>query len=390
VKRIQDAVHGYIKLSDEEVKVLDSPEVQRLRRIRQLGFSSYVYPSATHTRFEHSLGVMHVAGKFADSLGLSEQPKREYRLAGLLHDVGHGPFSHASEMLAERKGQSHEQLSCEVVDSLEDRIEADVDEIKALIRGEADLNVIAGDIDADRLDYLVRDSYSSGVEYGRIDHDTIVSSAKIKDKDLVFDAKAVPALESLFTSRLQMIKTLYNHHTAIIVEKMIQSCLEYLLDEKSTSQIMKMDDYSAHAALMESETEAKDLFQRILDRRLYKTAVEWGEAEIGREGLKLLEKRVDDTEKLEKKIAEEAGIQDHKVIVDKPETPEIQDINVEIDSGGEKTRLDKISSIPGFIEDAEWRTVSLKIYSPKEDIDKVNKAAKQVLDSYRKTIEDYT
>ena len=117
---IQDALHGYIQLEDEEEKIVDRPEMQRLRRIQQVGLSSLVYPSATHTRFQHSLGVMHTAGKFADSLGINGDRRKELRIAGLLHDSGHGPFSHASEVVAEKNGFSHEELSCKVVDSLED------------------------------------------------------------------------------------------------------------------------------------------------------------------------------------------------------------------------------------------------------------------------------
>ncbi|PSG99991.1 MAG: phosphodiesterase, partial [Nanohaloarchaea archaeon SW_4_43_9] len=116
---VQDAVHGYIKLSEEEKRIVDSPAFQRLRRIRQLGFTSLIYPSATHTRFQHSLGVTHLTGKFADSLNLKDEKRKELRLAALFHDTGHGPFSHVSEMMSKQYGVSHEDFSCEVIDRLE-------------------------------------------------------------------------------------------------------------------------------------------------------------------------------------------------------------------------------------------------------------------------------
>ena len=163
---IKDPIHGYIKLNDDEKKLLDSPQVQRLRRIRQLGLSSQVYPGATHTRFQHSLGVMSLAGRFADSLNLDEDKKQEIRTAGLLHDTGHGPFSHASENVAEKRDIDHEDISCNVVDQLSGKINSDTDRVKKIIKGELEIGqTVAGDIDADRIDYLMRDAHNSGLNH---------------------------------------------------------------------------------------------------------------------------------------------------------------------------------------------------------------------------------
>jgi HD superfamily phosphohydrolase len=389
MKRIEDALHGYIQLSDEEVKVLDSSHMQRLRRIKQLGLSTLVYPSANHTRFEHSLGVMHFAGRLAESVDLSENQKKKVRYAGLLHDTGHGPFSHASEAVAEREGISHEDLSCEAVDSLEGFISVDVSEVKAMIRGEHDLSIVAGDIDADRLDYLLRDAHSSGLEYGLIDYETIISSAELHRGEVVFDERAVPALESLFTSRFHMIKTLYTHHTATIAEMMLQRSLEALLEDKEIDQIMKMDDYKAHNSLLNAENHAQKLYKRIKNRKLFKTALEWKEKDINKEALKLLEKRIENPRKLEKRIAEEAGIESHKVILDSPKTPQIQDISVKIKTETQVKQLQEISPIPHSLTKAEWRTVSMKVYTPEKHKEKVQKASKKVLKNYKNALQDY-
>jgi HD superfamily phosphohydrolase len=332
---------------------------------------------------------MHLAGKFAESTDLSSGMRKKVRYAGLLHDSGHGPFSHASEVIAEKKGYSHEDLSCQVVDGLEDRIPVDVSEIKEMIRGEHELAIVAGDIDADRMDYLMRDAHFSGLEYGMIDYETLISSAEWNENQLVFNDRAVPALESLFTSRFHMIKTLYTHHAATIAEKMLQRSLEALLEEKDIGEIMKMDDYTAHAELLNAENHASDIYSRIRDRELFKTVLEWKEHEVNREGLKLMEKRIENPRKLEEEVAEEANVDKHHVILDPPSTPKLNDINVQIKSEDSVKRLEDVSPLPNSLTDTEGRTVSMKVYAPEEHREDVRKASKNVLKNYRNALGDY-
>jgi HD superfamily phosphohydrolase len=391
MNHIEDALHGYIELSDEEVEVLDSPEMQRLRRIRQLGLSSIVYPSATHTRFQHSLGVMHLAGRFAERLGLDERRTRELRIAGLLHDSGHGPFSHVSERIAEKKGKSHEDFSCKVVESLEDTYSVEPERVKKIIHGELEIGqVVAGDIDADRMDYLMRDSHSSGLEHGEIDTDTIIRLAEIDSRRLVFNHKAVQALESLFTSRFHMIKTLYNHHATLIAEKMLQRSLEDYVERKSSvEEMMQKDDYTMQSKLLDAGGESGEFYTRIRDRNLYKRAMVWTSEKITRKGLKSLEDRIENPREVEKKIAGEADVEESKVIIDTPETPEIQEIDVRIKKNGDLRNLKDESPIPDALKEAEWRTVAMKVYSPEENIQEVHEAAERVLKDYTRVLENY-
>ncbi len=380
---IRDSLHGYIELNKEEKRILDTAEMQRLRRIRQLGLSSLVYPSATHTRFQHSLGVMYLAGEFAESLEVNDERRRELRLAGLLHDSGHGPFSHASEMLAEREGFSHEELSCEVAERLEDYYSADTDRIKKIIKGELEIGqVVAGDIDSDRMDYLLRDAHSSGLEHGNIDTETIIRLAQIDSRRLVFNHKAVQALESLFTARFHMIKSLYKHHASAIAEKMLQRSLKDFLNDNSIDRLMRMDDYEAHCQLLKSEGSSKRIYERITNRKLYKRSLVWDEDKISRETLRNIEDRIDEPGKVEQKIAEEAGIKTEKVIVDKPETPGINDIDVKIKKDGEVKPFSEFSPIPETLREAEWRTVSLKVYTPENHRKVVSDAAEKILKDY--------
>ena len=391
MKNIQDALHGYIELSDEEVNVLDSPEMQRLRRIKQLGLSSLVYPSATHTRFQHSLGVMHIAGRFAQSLGLDEEKKKELRMAGLLHDSGHGPFSHASEVVAEKEGHSHEDFSCEIVDKLEDSYSVDPVRVRKIIKGELEIgHVVAGDIDSDRMDYLMRDAHASGLKHGQIDYETIIRLAQIDSRRLVFDSKAVQALDSLFTARFHMMKTLYQHHTSLVAEKMLQRSLENFLEEGvGVNELMRMDDYTAHSRLSKSDGSAGILYERISERNLYKRAIVWGPEELTREGLKSVEKRIGNPRRLEKQIAEEASVSEYEVIIDKPSIPDHEELNVKIKSGQDIGPLEDFSPIPEALEDARWRNVALRVYAPEDKIKEVKSSAETVLKSYSQVLAQY-
>ena len=385
---IRDAIHGYLELNDEEKQLIDSPQVQRLRRVRQLGLSSLVYPSATHTRFQHSLGVMHLAGEFADSLELDEKRTRELRIAGLLHDSGHGPFSHASEFVAEKQGLSHEDLSCRKVDELEDKFSVDAERVKKIIRGELEIGqAVAGDIDADRMDYLMRDAHSSGLEHGNIDTATIIRLAEIDSRRLVFDEKAVQALESLFTARFHMIRSLYGHHTSNLAEKMLQRSLEDHTDE--VENLMTLDDYEAHTELLKSGGTAEKLYRRIKDRRLFKRALVWNDDDIPREALGSLEKRIENPRAIEQKIADDADVKSHEVIIDRPGTPDIQDIDVKIKKDGKVENLSDSSPIIGSLAEAEWRMVAMKVYSPEEKQEEVKKAAEKILKDYTSVLEGY-
>ena len=374
---IQDGLHGYIELDDEEEAIIDRPEMQRLRRIQQLGLSSLVYPSATHTRFQHSLGVMHTAGRFADSLGIKEDRRKELRIAGLLHDSGHGPFSHASEVVAEKKGFSHEELSCQVVDKLEDEFSVDSQRVKKIINGELEIGrVVAGDIDADRMDYLQRDSHATGVEYGQIDADTITRLAEIDSRRLVFDYKGVPALESLLTARFHMLKSVYLHNACKIAEKMLERALENYVEENKVKEMMKLDDYEAHTKLREFENHS-GLYTRVSNRKLYKKALSLDSDSLSRKTLKEFSSKSEKS--LEEEIANDAGLNRNDVIVDLPSIPGSTDLNVRVKKEGEIRPLADLSPIPEALTEAEWQLVSLNVYCPKNQRSKVAKAAEKII-----------
>lgn len=374
---IQDSLHGYIELNEEEAMIVDRPEMQRLRRIQQMGLSSLVYPSATHTRFQHSLGVMHTAGRFAENLGINGDRRKELRLAGLLHDSGHGPFSHASEVIAERKGLSHEDMSCRVVDKVEDEFSVDAGRVKKIIKGELEIGrVVAGDIDADRMDYLQRDSHATGVEYGNIDADTIIRMAEIDSRRLVFDYKGIQALESLLTARFHMIKSVYIHKTCVIAEKMLERALKNYVEEYSVEKMMKLDDYEAHNKLRKFE-DGEGLYSMVSNRNLYKRALTLDQDDLSRNALEEFSGKSE--KNLEREIAEEAGLKSKEVIVDLPLTPKERDFNVRVKKSGEIRPLAELSPIPEALTEAEWQIVNLGVYTSENNRSKVKNVAEDVI-----------
>jgi putative nucleotidyltransferase with HDIG domain len=365
---IRDPIHSYIELSDLEVDIIDTSYFQRLQRVNQLGLSKLVYPGANHTRFEHSLGVMYIAGSFAESLNLSKTDIKHYRLAGLLHDIGHGPYSHASESVAKRYGFSHEDISCEIVDSLSQDYDFDSDYIEDIVNGKDNYKIIAGDVDSDRIDYLIRDSYNTGLEHGYIDYNTIIKFADIIEDELVFQSKCLQALESLLSSRLQMTKSVYMHHTSMIAEKMLERAIyNFVNSEEEMRQFMKLNDYQIYNVLNDSDESSRKIYKRIINRNLYKKVFE---IKSDRDNLKRLSREVNEIE-LEKKISDYTNIDQDLIIVHKPFIPSSDNMSIPVLVKDEIKDISEISLVPATVNDSEWNKSSFKIYSPrkyKEDI----------------------
>ncbi|MEM4556859.1 MAG: HD domain-containing protein, partial [Sulfolobales archaeon] len=242
VKSIYDEIYGYIPVSELELKVIETPTVQRLRRIKQLALAWYVYPGAVHTRFSHSLGVMHVIGiianKFIDEGFMKKDDYELLRIAGILHDVGHTPYSHAIELYMTQAFRiRHEELATYVIEN--DPYLNDVfsnygvtpKEVSSIIRGthkEPLYNMLlSSDLDADRIDYLLRDSLHTGVAYGMIDIDRVLHTITVdKDGELAVPAKSVQAIENFYIARMHMYRAVYHHKTIAAFQMMMKSIYE--------------------------------------------------------------------------------------------------------------------------------------------------------------------
>lgn len=379
---IRDPIHGHVPITEDELQILDLDEMQRLRRVRQMSASSLVYHGATHTRFSHSIGVMHLAGKIAESIGLSNRDVRTVRIAGLLHDIGHGPFSHTSDRVAQKFGKSHEGYSCMLIDDLSEEIPSDVsvEQIKDYVRGDAPINLIAGQIDADRMDYLCRDSARTGLEHGTIDTETVIEFAELYDNQLVFRRRAVHTLNELLTARLYMDTAVNNHHSTRLAETMIERALLEYVKDNSVDTLMSHDDYTLHAELMQMDGDAGELYARVANRSLYSRSFTIRGDTVS---VKTVEQLASiDEMSIEQEIAESAEIPPAEVVIAQPDAPTSQRLDITILENGELKPIEEVSRIPQQLSSERAYTARLDVYTTEENKDDVHSAAKDIFYEY--------
>ena len=259
VGEITDPIHKNIKFTQVEKEIIDTHIFQRLRRIRQLAGAHLVYPGALHSRFEHSLGSMFLAGMAGQTLYdkgyfTDNDLIQQLRLAALLHDVGHGPYSHLfEEILKDSKNSSHENLGERII--LETKISDIVKQngyspatISSLSFGKHKLGflneVISGGLSVDLMDYLPRDSYFSGTEYGKVDYFRIINSLEVaSSKVLGINKSALYSYESMLISRYQMFKSVYFHKTVRSGEVMILHSMKHLNQSLHLTDFDSLEDF---------------------------------------------------------------------------------------------------------------------------------------------------
>lgn len=347
-KRLRDPVHGLIVFDIETKKIdelawrlLDTPEFQRLRRIRQLGVSEFTFPGAVHTRFAHSIGVFHVARTLVEVVRREMTRKQETPdegkcevalIAGLLHDLGHGPFSHTFEGVQEARGakKRHEKWTAEIIRNKDGGIRPLLEELRpGFTDAVADLlekedpediyhAVVSSSFDADRLDYLRRDKLMTGIGAGGIDFDWLIENIRVAPIELdvpdverdgeprtvptfCLDRKALPAAEQFLLARYTLHEQVYFHKTTRCVEKMIarlfRAVAEAAAEDGAASRTglppkhpllrffgkggetvenyLALDDMLVLGALevmaQAEDPDIKDLATRLRERKLYKT-----------------------------------------------------------------------------------------------------------------------
>lgn len=338
MKIIKDPVHGYVEVEDFALALLDSPALQRLRYIRQLGFSYLVYPGANHTRFEHSLGTMFLADVACRRFELPDNERTLVTAAALLHDIGHGPFSHASEPLMEAfLHRTHDDIAGIVEQQAGGILRAsgiDPDELCAVVRGRHSLSgIIHGDLDVDRMDYLLRDAYYTGAPYGTVDAQRLIRHLIRTPEGTVLDENGINAAESLLIARTLMRPTVYYHHVSRIGESMFQlAALEYLTgkDADTVYRFFHMDDATCLHTLRTSDNPvSRDLADRLYERRLYKRALSAGSDQVSitpfLEGIP-----VEKIREYAARIAGHAGVRPHEVLVDIPSIPSELSLGVRV------------------------------------------------------------
>ncbi|MFB6101376.1 MAG: HD domain-containing protein [Haloplanus sp.] len=380
---IKDSVHDHIEVSSVAEALLDTPAVQRLRRIRQLGTVSLVYPSANHTRFAHSLGVYHLASEALDQLGVAGRAAERVRAAALLHDVGHPPFSHNVEHLLYRyTGKFHDDVnellaSGRVGAVLRDH-DLDPDTVANLVAGEGRYGqLVSGELDVDRMDYLVRDAHHTGVPYGTIDHGRLVRELTFVEGELVLAEGNVQTAESLLLARALMNPTVYQHHVARIGKAMLRRATERLIEEAdyAPETVRRWDDADLLAALRRTDATA-DAADRLSTRDLYKRAV-W--AELPDVSDDLLDADHDRIRALEREVAAGADVDPDAVVLDVPPEPEMRESSSRVVVNGEIRRLDRQSPLVSALRTAgrnQWR---LGVYAPPGAVDRVGRTAARTL-----------
>jgi HD superfamily phosphohydrolase len=429
-KIIRDSVHGSIRVDHEFLPLAEAPELQRLHSIHQLGLAYLVYPGANHTRFEHSLGTFAVARRMCDSLRLERSEAQQVMAAAFLHDIGHLPYSHTFEMvLHEQFGIDHAEISRRLIrgeDSVLteeesavlgkhvsvpeaiERMGMNVKDVARLLdssaaqrpargldrhQGQTHFNskrymsqIISGTVDADQLDYLVRDAHYTGVAYGVIDLDRLVETFDVFNGDLVVERGGLSAVEGMLVARSLMFTSVYFHKTVRISELMLAKAVEGFGPEDIYS-MHQMTDATLLSRLHSEGGFCAEIATLIKYRRLFKKAYalavtdvdegQWDDIDrLG--GMKMRRKAEED-------IATRAGIEPGHVIIDVPSSelpvsePRMSLMDVRILQHGKVRLLPRLSPIAAALQTRRAHDWAVMVACPEKHKAKVSKAAEKVL-----------
>ncbi|MDD4373045.1 MAG: HD domain-containing protein [Bacteroidales bacterium] len=233
-KIFNDPVYGFVSIPDElHFDLIEHPYFQRLRRIKQLGLTHLVYPGALHTRFHHSLGAMHLMQQAIQLLrnkgyAISDNEKQAASIAILLHDIGHGPYSHTLEKTI-IEGVNHENLSRIFIQQLNKQLSGALDEAQAIFEGKHPRmflsKLVSSQLDMDRMDYLKRDSFFTGVTEGNINADRLLAMLEVMNDELAIQAKGIYSIEKFIVARRLMYWQVYLHKTVLSAEHMLMNAL---------------------------------------------------------------------------------------------------------------------------------------------------------------------
>jgi HD superfamily phosphohydrolase len=400
---IVDPIHDFIRVYDHELKIIDNPIFQRLRRIRQLSGAHLTYPAAQHTRFEHSLGVMHIASQAGQALNekgiLKSYDIEVLRLSGLLHDIGHGPFSHLFEEVIQQKKFSHEDFGKEIIlkSEIGDILSKNGYDKKLITKiafGDSKLQymneIISGALSADMMDYLLRDGYFTGAEHAQIDHKRITQSLDVHKKKLALERSALYSFESMMHSRYQMFKAVYFHKTVRAAEVMLLEALRLSDDEFgftsfNINEYVKLTDEYVLSKLISSKSSklkrARQFAEDYQNRKLLKCVFE-----------RILTSRTnlgkDKTNELRTSISKKSKVEESEIFVDSSVTPSIPlapskneskyIILITHENGKSTAQEMPISQIPVVSAISGFMNI-LRIYTHQKNRKKVEIAAKSIL-----------
>jgi hypothetical protein len=383
---VKDSVHGDIPLTPVAESLLDTPEMQRLRRIRQTAFGSLIYPGANHSRFEHSLGVYYLTSRACFFQGWNDREAELLAVAALLHDVGHSAFSHALEGVVHRAlGKDHEEITNERIRSGEIRrvlegYEIGPDEVIRAFESPRG-KVVTGDLGTDRMDYLMRDALFTGVTYDTVDTDRLLRKLILENGKLVLDASAISAAESMLLSRFMMFTTVYGHHASIAANTMLERAVERAIRDGviSAEDVSATDDATLMLKLQAAGGYAADIAQRLLERRIFKRAVRVPLRDV-KNWLYLGNMEHEQKLEIESKIAAEAGIPEGYVILDIPK-PFFGELSVTVKKENDYYALGELSLISRILKEAQLDYTHVCLFTPKEHVDRLSPASLKALES---------
>ena len=234
-KIFNDPIYGFISIPNSLIyDLIQHPYFQRLRRISQMGLSYLVYPGANHTRFHHALGCMHIMQKAIEvlrfkAIAISAEEEKALYITILLHDIGHGPFSHAMEHSIVENG-NHESISLQFMRKLNEEFNGELDLAIKIFTGNYHRNfmlqLVSGQLDMDRMDYLKRDSFYSGVAEGSINSDRLIQMMNVVDNNLVIEEKGIYSVENFLIARRLMYWQVYFHKTSLVAELILAKILK--------------------------------------------------------------------------------------------------------------------------------------------------------------------
>jgi hypothetical protein len=405
---IIDPIHDFVRVNSNELKIIDTPIFQRLRRIRQLSGAHLIYPGAQHTRFEHSLGVMHMAsmaGHVLHEKGIvSSDNIQNLRFAGLLHDIGHGPFSHLFEELLQKRKMSHEDIGRDIIlkTQIGDLISANGFNkkfITELAFGDSKFQfmneIISGALSADIMDYLLRDGYFTGAEHAKIDHNRLTYSLDVYKNKLALEKSALVNFETMMISRYQMFKAVYFHKTVragevMLLESMYLAEEELGLSSTSLNEYLKLTDEVILSKLLNLPERnsklriAKKIATDYLNRNLFKSVFE-----VSVTGNAITKKRM---QSIREEVSKKSKVDINEIFVDSSNTPSIplspskkeSKSIIILERDGVKVTAKEIpisdirlvSVMSGFMK-------ILRVYTPANNRKKVEIAAKSILNDIK-------
>ncbi|MBU0498247.1 MAG: HD domain-containing protein [Candidatus Thermoplasmatota archaeon] len=377
-KIVRDAIHGNIPVDHIFNQLLETPEIQRLYNIKQLGLAHLVFPGAHHTRLEHSLGTYYLAYQATQALHLKKDESTALCIAALLHDIGHGPFSHTLESILWQKfGVNHIDLTSQLIAGTYDIFNADEKElistetVQEVLTNEGIniqhvINIIenkerdhpylgqflTSSVDVDQLDYLIRDAHYTGVAYGMIDIPRLFQTLCIHDNQLAIQRKGVSVVENILMARGLMYTSVYFHKTVRIAELMLSKAFE-LLPDPDPFLLFRMTDAEIMETLRTMGRYQHEIVTRLKYRKLFKQAYMLSLFEADESMIQMIQK-LEDFEirrKQEESLEDFLGIPSGQIIIDVPRPellraePRINQTDINVIEKNTKRSLDVFTPI---------------------------------------------